>query len=150
MTRPGAISIVTAIFLAGVAVGLLGAQLFPDIGRHLHESMGVLFHGKGHDHGHGQAHGPLALDDSRHVDVLADRLGLDEQQKSRVAEIFRDARRKSASLHEEFEPAVHEHIRQTRERVAKILTPEQMETLDALTEQHRGDLERMFLTPGVP
>ena len=77
-------------------------------------------------------------------------LGLNDAQKQQMTAILSDARRESRHLHEQLEPAVHEHIRRTRERVVEILTTEQVETLDALTEEHRGDLERMFLTPGVP
>ena len=138
MTRPLAMISVVGIFVLGIAVGALGLHLHGALGSRLHDVAGKVFHGH------------TAIDDPRHIDLLARELGLNDEQKGQVATILSEARGESRRLHERMLPAVHEHIRRTHARVAEILTPEQNQILDALTEKHRGHLERMFLTPGAP
>jgi Spy/CpxP family protein refolding chaperone len=128
MSRPGAILSVVAIFTIGVTVGGLGM--------HLHEAAGMVFAGhSGPDH-------------QSHIDVLSRELNLTDDQRKQVETILGEARSESRLLHEKLAPMVHEHIRDTLERLSAVLTPEQNRMLDALVEKHRSHLERMVLTPG--
>lgn len=66
---------------------------------------------------------------------MLDRLNLTQDQRTRVTEIFEDARRQLAQLRQESEPRFREVRKNTDERLQAVLTPEQWEQFQQLTSR---------------
>ena len=132
MKRALALVYVAGLFLLGILVGGLGM--------HLHDARQLprppLHHGGGPRH-HPGAHAFL--------ERLEQHLDLTAEQNRQLREILDDSRADARALHEELLPRVNAHMEHMRQRIAKILTPEQQETFEELHRQHRHGAERLLL-----
>jgi Spy/CpxP family protein refolding chaperone len=120
---------VLALFVVGVGVGVLGTHLFyaQQIRRH----------------GGGGAFGV-----HRFVARLERELNLTADQSRRIDEILGQSRMESDALRRELLPRVREHMRQTRERIREVLSPEQQARFDELQRRHGRRAEHFFLGRG--
>src|SRR5438132_1513933 len=75
---------------------------------------------------------------------MLDRLNLTQDQRTQVGEIFEGARNQLAELRKESEPKFREVRKNTDERLQSVLTPEQWEQFQQMT--NRGG--RAFGRPG--
>lgn len=83
----------------------------------------------------------LARGGERHqgnrIEMLAERLQLTEDQKTKVQEIFNDTREQVRALRRESEPRMHEIRRQADGRLQTVLTPEQWQKFQTVREEFR-------------
>ena len=81
----------------------------------------------------------LARGGERHpgnrVEMLAERLQLTEEQKTKVQEIFNDTREQLRAVRQETEPRMEEIRRQADGRLQTVLTPEQWEKFQRLRDE---------------
>ena len=75
---------------------------------------------------------------------MLDRLNLTQDQRTQVGEIFEDARKQLAELRTESEPKFREVRKNTDERLQTVLSPEQWEQFQQMTNR-RG---RSYGRPG--
>jgi Spy/CpxP family protein refolding chaperone len=68
---------------------------------------------------------------------LSQRLQLNEDQKTKMQQVFSDTREQLAALRKESEPKVNEIRRQADERMKQILTPEQWEQFEKSRDEMR-------------
>jgi Spy/CpxP family protein refolding chaperone len=68
---------------------------------------------------------------------LAERLQLNEDQKTKMQQIFGDTREQLSALRKESEPRVDEIRRQADERMQQVLTPEQWQQFQKMREETR-------------
>lgn len=66
---------------------------------------------------------------------MLDRLNLTQDQRTQVGEIFDDARKQLAELRRESEPRFREVRKNTDERLQSVLTPEQWEQFQQITNR---------------
>jgi Spy/CpxP family protein refolding chaperone len=95
----------------------------------------------------GFAAGILALNVYRHVvaradrgdrfEQMADRLQLNEDQKTKVQQIFSDTREQLRALRRESEPKVDEIRSQADGRLQTVLTPEQWQKFQSIRDEMR-------------
>lgn len=71
------------------------------------------------------------------IDQLSQRLQLNEDQKTKMQQVFSDTREQLAALRKESEPKVNEIRRQADERMKQILTPEQWEQFQKSRDEMR-------------
>ena len=71
------------------------------------------------------------------VEMLADRLQLTEEQKTKVQEIFNDTREQVRAVRRESEPKMDEIRRQADGRLQTVLTPEQWQKFQTVREELR-------------
>src|SRR3954471_23402951 len=69
---------------------------------------------------------------------LASRLQLNDDQKTKVQQIFGDTRQQLQSLRKESEPRVNDIRQQTDQRLQQILTPEQWQKFQQMRNEMRG------------
>jgi hypothetical protein len=124
-----ALIVVLALFVVGVGVGVLGTHLF--------YTQQIRRHGGG---------GALGV--HRFVTRLERELNLSVEQSRRIDEILQQSRVESDALRHEMLPRVREHMRQTRERIRAVLSPEQQARFDELQRRHGRRAERFFLGRG--
>ena len=95
----------------------------------------------------GFAAGILALNIYRNVaradrrdrfEQMADRLQLNDDQKTKVQQIFSDTREQLRALRMESEPRVDEIRRQADGRLQTVLTPEQWQKFQTLRDEMRS------------
>jgi len=72
------------------------------------------------------------------IEMLADRLQLTEDQKTKVQEIFSDTREQLRGLRKESQPRVDEIRRQADGRLQTVLTPEQWQKFQTVREEMRS------------
>ena len=68
---------------------------------------------------------------------MAERLQLNEEQRSQVKQILSDTRAHLRALHKESEPRFEEIRRQTDERLQQVLTPEQFQKFQQMKDEPR-------------
>lgn len=66
---------------------------------------------------------------------MLDRLNLTQDQRTQVSEIFADARKQLSELRNESEPRFREVRKNTDERLRSVLTPEQWEQFQQMTDR---------------
>jgi Spy/CpxP family protein refolding chaperone len=71
------------------------------------------------------------------VEMLAERLQLTEEQKTRVQEIFNDTREQVRAVRRESEPKMDEIRRQADGRLQTVLTQEQWQKFQTVREEFR-------------
>ena len=71
------------------------------------------------------------------VEMLAERLQLTEEQKTKVQEIFNDTREQVRAVRRESEPKMDEIRRQADGRLQTVLTPEQWQKFQTVREEFR-------------
>jgi Spy/CpxP family protein refolding chaperone len=82
----------------------------------------------------------LKPDQSRRFDFLRraqDELDLTPEQKDQVELIVRDGQEQMRATWEEFSPRMQAHLKETREKIAAVLTPDQQERFEELMKQRR-------------
>ena len=128
MKRSIALLSVVAVFVVGVAIGIVGTHLFyaktfrrPD-------------------------DGPPGFMGRSFVDRLDRHLDLTADQRRQIDEILRQRREEAESFRSEMEPRLRELFEATEAGIEAILTPEQQERFRQLRETRRGRLDR-FLGP---
>ena len=72
------------------------------------------------------------------VEMLAERLQLTEDQKTKVQEIFNDTREQVRAVRRESEPKMDEIRRQADGRLQTVLTPEQWEKFQSVRDEFRS------------
>jgi len=89
-----------------------------------------------------QAHGPewggRELTQDREAALMAKRLGLSDDQKTRIQEILTQGFAKRNEIQEEDRKKMESLRKETEERISGVLTPEQMEKLRRLREERGG------------
>lgn len=73
---------------------------------------------------------------------LSDRLKLNDDQKTKVQQIFGDTREQLKGLRKESEPKVADIRRQADEKLQQVLTPEQWKQFQAMREEMRQRRDR--------
>ena len=68
---------------------------------------------------------------------MSDRLNLNADQKSKVQQIFSDAREQMGALRRESEPRINEIRQQADERLQQVLTPEQWQQFQKMRSEGR-------------
>jgi Spy/CpxP family protein refolding chaperone len=71
------------------------------------------------------------------IEQLSQRLQLNEDQKTKVQQVFSDTREQLSALRKESEPKVNEIRRQADERMKQILTPEQWQQFQKMRDEMR-------------
>lgn len=66
---------------------------------------------------------------------MLDRLNLTQDQRTQVGDIFEDARKQLAELRKDSEPKFREVRKNTDERLQSVLTPEQWEQFQQMTNR---------------
>jgi hypothetical protein len=125
MKRSTAVLAVAALFLVGIAVGVIGTHLF-----YLHEA---------HQPGSLARLGSLWL--ARSLDR---RLDLSAEQRRQVDAILADTAREAAVLRHDITPRVLEILDRTHRRISAVLTPEQRKKFERFRREH-GDHVRGLL-----
>ncbi len=133
MRRSSAIAGVVALFLVGVAVGALGANLVswhrpwrPMANRHAAAA-----------HGGGR----------RMAEELHRRLNLDADQQRQLDAILADTHRETQAIWQEMRPRITAVIEQGQNRIAGILTPGQRQEFEAYRRERNARL-RLLLGTG--
>lgn len=68
---------------------------------------------------------------------LSDRLKLNDDQKTKVQQIFSDTREQLRALRKESEPKVNDIRKQADDRMQQVLTPEQWKQFQSLQDEMR-------------
>jgi periplasmic protein CpxP/Spy len=71
------------------------------------------------------------------IEQLSQRLQLNEDQKTKVQQVFADTREQLSALRKESEPKVNEIRRQADERMKQILSPEQWQQFQKMRDENR-------------
>ena len=71
------------------------------------------------------------------IERLSQRLQLNEDQKTKMQQVFSDTREQLSALRKESEPKVNEIRRQADERMKQILTPEQWQQFHKIRDEMR-------------
>ena len=100
------------IFVLGFVAGILALNVYRGLART------------------GEPHG-------NRVEMLAERLQLTEDQKTKVQEIFNDTREQVRAVRRESEPKMDEIRRQADGRLQTVLTPEQWQKFQTVREEFR-------------
>lgn len=72
------------------------------------------------------------------IEQLSERLNLNDDQKTKVQQIFSDTREQLGALRRESEPRMDEIRRQADERLQQVLTPEQWQQFQKIRSEGRG------------
>ena len=84
----------------------------------------------------------LARGGERHpgnrIEMIAERLQLTEDQKTKVQEIFNDTREQVRAVRRESEPKMDEIRRQADGRLQTVLTPEQWQKFQSVRDEFRA------------
>ena len=128
MKRATAFAAVLAIFLLGIAAGLLGGHLF--YARLL-----------------ARPGGPPELGSRHFARHLERALELSDEQKVEIEQVLADTRETSQKFRREMEPRVRELLESTRDEIEKVLTPEQLEKFEELRKKLHRRMEQFLLGP---
>lgn len=131
MSRTGAIFAVLGLFAVGVLSGALGVHLYY---AHLFRS---------HEPPPWADRGPMVM-------ALSNRLDLTPDQQRQLERIFVQARIEGEALRRELRPRIQAQMERTRERIERILTPEQRAEFERMHAEHRHWADRLFLEPPPP
>ncbi|HXO41277.1 MAG TPA: hypothetical protein VN999_07515 [Thermoanaerobaculia bacterium] len=138
MKRSSALAGVVALFLVGVVVGALGAELV-----RLHHPWGLAAgpHGPGAGSlGHlGMGHRMMAAELTRRLDLTAD-------QQRQIEPILAETHREAQAIWREVRPRVLAVIEQGENRIAQILTPRQRQEFEAIRRERAEHLQRALGT----
>jgi Spy/CpxP family protein refolding chaperone len=127
--RSSALLSVAALFLSGVSIGALGMHLYYGQQPSWHRPPGF---------------GPPSVGAGL-ADPIAERLGLSDEQKQRIAEIREESWRESENLRREMKPRVERHMRETLDKIYAELTPEQREELERIRAEFGRGMDRFLL-----
>ena len=72
------------------------------------------------------------------IEQLATRLQLNADQKTKVQQIFGDARQQLQALRKESEPRVNDIRQQTDQRLQKVLTPDQWQKFQQVRDEMKA------------
>jgi biopolymer transport protein ExbB/TolQ len=72
------------------------------------------------------------------IEELAGRLQLNDDQKTKVQQIFSDTRQQLENLHKESEPRVNEIRQQADQRLQQVLNAEQWQKFQQMRNEGRG------------
>ena len=137
MKRSSALAGVVALFLVGVVVGVLGAELV-----RRHHPWGLAA-GPGHQGGPighlGMGHRIVATELTRRLDLTAD-------QQRQIEPILAETHREAQAIWREVRPRVLAVIEQGENRIAQILTPRQREEFEAIRRERAEHLQRALGT----
>ena len=140
MRRSSAVAGVVALFLVGVAVGALGADL---VRRHHPWGMAAGPHGPrapGDPIGHlGMHHRMMATELTRRLDLTPD-------QQRQLEPILAETHREAQAIWQQVRPRVQAVIEQGENRIAQILTPAQRQEFEAYRRERAERLQRMLGT----
>lgn len=128
MRRSVALLSVVAVFIVGVAIGIVSTHLF----------YAQQFRRPG---------GPPGLMGRTFVDRLEGHLDLTADQRRQIDAILERSHAKAESLRHEMQPRLEQLFETTGAEIEAILTPEQREKFRQLRESQRGRMDR-FLGPG--
>jgi Spy/CpxP family protein refolding chaperone len=138
MKRSSALAGVVALFLVGVVVGALGAELV-----RLHHPWGIAAgpHGPGAGPlGHlGMGHRMMAAELKRRLDLTAD-------QQRQLDAILADTHRETLAIWREVRPRAVAVIEQGENRIAQILTPRQRQEFEVYRRERAERLQRALGT----
>lgn len=99
---------------------------------------------------------PMALADhpaggkrgGKHKNMLISQLELTEEQKQPVAEILKEQRKKSREImepaFEQVKPQMEALQQETRQRLASVLTEEQLQKYDKMSSKRHGRMQKRF------
>lgn len=135
MRRPAAIGVVIALFLVGVVVGALGANLV--LRRHLLRPSGGGPGGPG-----GRMSGAAA--------ELQRRLDLTPDQRRQVEAILADSHRESAALWSDLRPRLVAIVERASDRIDQILAPQQRVEFQRYRSERRDHLHGLLRGLGPP
>jgi Spy/CpxP family protein refolding chaperone len=121
--RSSAVAGVIALFLVGVAVGALGANM---VNRHR-------MHG-----------GPFGLGSHVIAAELQRRLDLSPDQRRQLDAILADSHRETIALWREVHPRAVEVVERAQNRIAQILTPEQRREFERFRSERHERLRQLF------
>ena len=127
MKRSVALLSVVAVFVVGVAIGIVGTHLF----------YAQEFRRPG---------GPPGLMGRSFVDRLEGHLDLTGDQRRQIDGILERSHEEAEMLRHEMQPRLRELFETTGAEIDAILTPEQQEKFRQLRESQRGRMDR-FLGP---
>ncbi len=138
MKRSSALAGVVALFLVGVVVGALGAEL---VRRHHPWGVAAGPHGQGaRPLGHlGMGHRMMAAELTRRLDLTPD-------QQRQLDPILAETHREAQAIWQEVRPRVLAVIEQGENRIAQILTPRQREEFEAIRRERAEHLQRALGT----
>lgn len=138
MRRSSAIAGVVALFLVGVVVGALGANL---VNRH-HSRAGGSSARRAGPGLHGGGHRMMAEELKRRLDLTAD-------QQRQLDTILAETHRETQALWQEVRPRVVAMIEQGQNRIAQILTPKQRQEFEVYRRERAEHLRRVIGTDAV-
>jgi Spy/CpxP family protein refolding chaperone len=124
MRRPAAIGVVITLFLVGVVVGALGADL--------------VAHRRGQRPGGGNGAGGHNA-----AAELQRRLDLSPDQRRQVDTILADSHRDAAALWEEVRPRLMTIVENGNDRIEKILTPSQKPEFQRYRAERLGHVHHL-------
>lgn len=130
MNRFSAWVSVVALLVAGITIGALGMHLYQE-------------HRQGPFPGRFGPGGPRTM-----ARQLEEQLGLTREQSVQIREIREEGWRKGREMREQMRPLLEGQIEQTREKISKILDPEQRKIFDAWWRENRHRMHRYFLGEG--
>ena len=138
MKRSSAVAGVVALFLVGVVVGALGAEL---VSRHRPWGRAAGASAPGGPGGHLGlgGHRMMAAELKRRLDLTAD-------QQRQLDAILVETHRETQALWREVRPRVVAVIEQGQNRIAQILTPRQREEFEAIRRERAEHLQRALGT----
>jgi hypothetical protein len=134
MSRFVAVAAAIALVMSGIVVGALGTYL--------------VLQRPGHGPMMSPPHplpppGPFTRE-------MESRLGLSEDQLTRIRAILRESREQADAIRRELRPRLDAHLEATRKRIAEVLTPEQRTKFEALVSEDRTRADRFFLDGPPP
>ncbi len=131
MKRVGAVAAVLALFLLGVAAGMLATHLF--YARQLRHPGG-----------------PPFVASRFFGEFLFRRLDLEPEQRREIEEILQRTGREAARLRRELRPQVQQLMEEATQEIERVLTPEQREAFARMRKRQRRRTEQFLLGPPGP
>jgi Spy/CpxP family protein refolding chaperone len=128
MRQRAAVGVVVALFVVGVAVGALGANL---VNRHRVHSGGI---------GGIGGHGTRSMESE-----MVHRLDLNPEQQRQVHVIFTDAHHEILAVLNEVRPRMNGVMDRAHNRIEQILTPEQRVAFERYRLEHQQQHLRMHM-----
>jgi hypothetical protein len=123
-----AILVLTLVFIAGIAVGVLGTRVVV------------------------RSYLQAAIAHPERIQVVIERnltrkLRLDGEQRAELADILTDTRGELHTLRVQYQPQAAEILRKADARIAKLLTPEQLARYEELKKQNQALQRVMQIRP---
>lgn len=123
MKRSAALLAVVALFVVGVAVGIVGTHLF-------------------YAQRFGRPAGPPGFMGRYFLEQLESHLDLTGEQRRQIDGILEQTREEAEMLRQEVHPRLRELFERTGAEIEAVLTPEQQGRFRQLRESQRGGMER--------